>query len=77
MAEQIGLPDSTVQSKLSEMILDDKIKGTLDRGGAAIIIFDEVEENKNFEHSIDTFDNLDKVIDSLYLKSKKLAKGGK
>ena len=77
VAEQIGLPNSTVQSKLSEMILDEKIKGTLDRGGAAIIIFEEVEENKNFNHTIDTFDNLDKVIDSLYLKSKKLAKGGK
>lgn len=51
------------------MILDQKINGTLDRGGACIIIFEEVEVNENFNHTVKIFDSLDKVMDSLYEKS--------
>lgn len=61
-------------AKLSEMILDQKINGTLDRGGACIIIFEEVETNENFDHTLKIFDSLDKVMDSLYEKSRKLGK---
>lgn len=38
-------------AKLSEMILDSKINGTLDRGGACIIIYEEGETNDNFKHT--------------------------
>ena len=48
-----------VLMKLSEMILDEKIKGTLDQGRNCLIIFEEEEPTEMFEHSIATFSNLD------------------
>ncbi len=57
--------------KLSEMILDEMIPGTLDQGRDCLIVFDENESAEIFEHTIDTFKNLDTVLDSLYEKTRK------
>ena len=71
VAKQIGLPFDKVLQKLSEMILDEKIGGTLDQGRNCLIIFEEGESAEVFEHSLDTFKNLDQVLDSLYEKTQK------
>lgn len=71
IANQIGLPFDKVLQKLSEMILDEKIGGTLDQGRNCLIIFEESESAEIFEHTLDTFKNLDDVLDSLYEKTKK------
>ena len=57
--------------KLSEMILDEKIKGTLDQGRNCLIVFEEEEPTDMFDHAISTFNNLDQVLDSLYDKTQK------
>jgi len=57
--------------KLSEMILDEKIKGTLDQGRNCLILFEEDEPTEMFEHAITTFNNLDTVLDALYDKTQK------
>lgn len=51
------------------MILDEKIAGTLDQGRDCLIVFEEGEGVAVFEHTLDTFKNLDSVIDSLYEKT--------
>jgi len=53
------------------MILDEKIAGTLDQGRNCLIIFEQAESAEIFEHSLDTFKNLDSVLDSLYDKTQK------
>ena len=53
------------------MILDEKIRGTLDQGRNCLIIFEEEEPTDMFKHAIETFDNLDGVLDSLYEKTQK------
>jgi 26S proteasome regulatory subunit N6 len=58
-----------VLMKLSEMILDEKIKGTLDQGRNCLIIFDEPEPTEMFDHSLTTIKNLETVLDSLYEKA--------
>ena len=58
-----------ILQKLSEMILDEVIKGTLDQGRNCLIIFEETESAEMFEHALETFENLDSVIDSLYEKT--------
>ena len=65
IAKSIGLPMEKILQKLSEMILDEVIKGTLDQGRNCMIIYEETQSTEMFEHAIDTFDNLDKVVDSL------------
>ena len=41
IAKSIGLPMEKILQKLSEMILDENIKGTLDQGRNCMIIFEE------------------------------------
>jgi len=53
------------------MILDEMIPGTLDQGRDCLIVFDESESAEIFEHTIETFKNLDTVLDSLYDKTRK------
>ena len=53
------------------MILDEKIQGTLDQGRNCLIIFEQGENAEIFEHTQDTFKNLDSVLDSLYEKTQK------
>jgi 26S proteasome regulatory subunit N6 len=57
--------------KLSEMILDEKIRGTLDQGRNCMILFEEEEPTTMFEYSLATMKNLDSVVDSLYEKAQK------
>ena len=71
VATQIELEVNRVLMKLSEMILDEKIRGTLDQGRNCLIIFEEEEPTEMFEHAIGTFTNLDQVLDSLYEKTQK------
>ena len=71
VAKQIDLPVQRILMKLSEMILDEKIKGTLDQGRNCLILFEEDEPTEMFEHALSTFKNLDEVLDSLYEKTQK------
>lgn len=69
VANRIGLPMDRILQKLSEMILDEVIKGTLDQGRNCLILYEEYESCEMFELALDTFNNLDGVIDSLYEKT--------
>jgi 26S proteasome regulatory subunit N6 len=71
IAEKIGLPIDKVLHKLSEMILDEKIRGTLDQGRNCLILYEAEEDCEMFDTAITTFTNLDEVIDALYDKTKK------
>lgn len=59
VAEKIALPVDRVLRKLSEMILDEKIQGTLDQGRNCLIVFEDEEPTDMFDNAIQTFDNLD------------------
>ena len=71
IAEKIKLDIHEVLNKLSEMILDEKIRGTLDQGRNCLIIFEDDEPTEMFDHALTTFTNLDAVLDSLYEKTQK------
>jgi 26S proteasome regulatory subunit N6 len=73
ISTKIGLPLFTVQQKLSEMILDEKLKGTLDQGRGCLVMFEEQDnDTKKFDHTLDIFDKLGNVIDAFYEKTKKV-----
>ncbi len=63
------MPVDKVLQKLSEMILDEKIAGTLDQGRDCLIVFEQGESVAMFEHSLEVIRNLDSVLDSLYDKT--------
>jgi 26S proteasome regulatory subunit N6 len=73
VAKVIELPLTTVERKLSQMILDKKLHGILDQGEGVLILFDEQEEDDTYSAALDTIVNIGKVVDALYQKAKRLS----
>lgn len=72
IASIIKLPQDSIEKKLSQMILDKKFDGILDQESGSLIIFENLEVGKTYESAIETIQHMGKVVDSLYLKAKKL-----
>lgn len=68
VSKTVNLPLSIVQAKLSEMILDKKINGTLDQGIGCLIVFDEVEQGELYVSASQMLTNMNAVVDKLFLK---------
>ncbi|XP_074320351.1 26S proteasome non-ATPase regulatory subunit 11 homolog [Silene latifolia] len=73
IAELIELPVDHVERKLSQMILDKKFAGTLDQGAGCLVIFEDPKTDAIYEATLDTIANVGKVVDSLYVRSAKIA----
>lgn len=54
------------------MILDRVFHGILDQGEGCLIVFDEPEDDKTYEASLETFKQVGQVVESLYTKAQKL-----
>ena len=65
VAKCIGLSYQDVLNKLRQMILDKKINGILDQGKGSLIIYDVETSNPYLDKSIETFKNLEKVVEAL------------
>jgi len=73
VAELIELPLPRTQSKLSEMILDGKLSGTLDQGVGVLIVFDVESVRSTYDNSLKTIKNTSEVLDTLYGMAKQVA----
>jgi len=73
IAYLIKLPKDTVERKLSQMILDKKLSGILDQGTGALILFETKPTDMVYENSLSIIQSMGKVVDSLYVKVKKLS----
>mmetsp|Transcript_36051 Transcript_36051/g.78651 ORF Transcript_36051/g.78651 Transcript_36051/m.78651 type:complete len:423 (-) Transcript_36051:467-1735(-) len=72
LAGLIELPVPAVETKLSQMILDKKFAGILDQGAGCLLVFDDQPVDKIYNASVDTITNMSKVVDSLFVKSRKI-----
>lgn len=68
VAQAVNIPVATIQAKLSEMIIDKKINGTLDQGIGCLIIFDEVEQGELYVSASELLTNMNSVVDKLFEK---------
>lgn len=66
IARLVGLPEQQVLDKLSQMILDKKFEGTLDQGSGCLLVFDESPLNEMYQSTLDHFQALNTVVDSLF-----------
>lgn len=54
------------------MILDAKFNGILDQGNGLVILFPDPPEEKTYQTTLETLDNLGNVVDTLYQRAQKL-----
>jgi len=73
IADLISLPLPIVEKKLSQMILDQKLKGILDQGSGVLIIFDDKPTDKTYGNTLEVIQRMGGVVDALYNKAKKLS----
>lgn len=76
IATLINLPEKQVEKKLSQMILDNKILGTLDQGRGQLLVYESTELDKTYEYGLEVLGNLGEVVDSLFRRAQKLVQGG-
>lgn len=69
ISEKLNLDVTKIISKLSEMILDEKIHATLDQNVGILIVYDDIADTKMHENVLDIIDNLTESVDILYEKA--------
>ncbi|CAI2347813.1 unnamed protein product [Caenorhabditis sp. 36 PRJEB53466] len=72
VAEQIGIDRSKVEKKLSQMILDQKLSGSLDQGEGMLIVFDVAPADEAYQTAVETLHAMGEVVDALYQNASKL-----
>merc|ERR1719492_340412 len=73
VAELMELPLNRTQNKLREMILDQKLNGTLDQGIGVVIVYDDEKVRSTYDDALKTIKNTSEVMDTLYEQAKHLA----
>ena len=74
IAAMIEMPLAAVEKKLSQMVLDGKMNGILDQGKGHLIVYEDGEKDLAMEKGLDIIDNMDKVVSSLFVRSRALRK---
>jgi 26S proteasome regulatory subunit N6 len=72
LSKKLGVDVGDVEKKICEMILDEKLNGSLDQENGILIIFEEVKLDPIYKDSLEIFENLDQAIDMLFERSKKI-----
>jgi 26S proteasome regulatory subunit N6 len=70
IAEQVKQPLREVEAKLSQMILDKVFHGILDQGAGCLIVFDEPEEDKTYDASLQTIGQISQIVDQLFIRTR-------
>ena len=68
IAEMIHLPVSNIENKLVQMILDQKLKASINQSDGILNIFEAEEENEILAQSIELIAQMDGVVDALYTR---------
>ena len=72
IAKLIEMTVPVVERKLSQMILDGKLKGILDQGAGQLVVYETSEADRALEKSLDVISNMDTAVTSLFERSKAL-----
>lgn len=72
LARKLGVTVEKVERKISEMILDEKLRGSIDQDNGVLIIFDEQKKNELFDSSMEILTNVDAAVDMLFQRAEKL-----
>ena len=73
VAQKIKLPESQVEKKISQMILDHKIEGILDQETGVLIVYDESPRDTVYDDVLSIVAAMSNVVDRLYSSAQKLS----
>ncbi|KAL0577293.1 26S proteasome regulatory subunit rpn6 [Marasmius crinis-equi] len=73
IAESVGQGRQSVETKLSQMILDKVFHGVLDQGRGCLLVYDEPKPDNMYGTAIETLGQVSKVVESLYAKTVTIA----
>ena len=68
LAKLINLDAKLIEDKLSQMILDDKLKGILDQSDRCLIVYETETTDALYPDAMDTLEGLHRVVDALFDK---------
>jgi len=72
IANLIEMTVPIVEKKLSQMILDGKFNGILDQGKGQLVVYEDGEKDLAMEKGLEVIANMDKVVTSLFVRSRAL-----
>ena len=72
VAELMEMEVTSIERKLSQMILDGKFRGILDQGKGRLIVYEEEDVDKAMEGGLKVIQNMDGVVSSLFGRSQAL-----
>jgi 26S proteasome regulatory subunit N6 len=72
VAAVIGLEQSIVEGKISQMILDKMICGVIDQGKGCLELFEAEKRHVIFENALLSIKHADSAVDALFEKSRRL-----
>ena len=70
VASLIGLPEPVVEAKLSQMILDGRLLGTLDQGRGQLVLYEDADVDEAYDGALGVLDKLGSVMDGLFAKAR-------
>lgn len=73
VATLIALPEDKVEQKLSQMILDKKLHGTLDQGAGTLVLFEDVDADKTYGQAVECISNMGEVVEALFSRAQGLS----
>lgn len=72
LSVKLQVSEEIVERKLCEMILDQKLRGSIDQDQGVLILLEEEKKSQIFESSVEIMKNMDLAVDALFLRAKKL-----
>lgn len=72
VARLMRMDQHEIEVRLSRMILDNKVSGVIDQGRGVLTLFAPERADATYEKAIDIVVGMNKIVDTLFEKSKKL-----
>ena len=72
MADKLKVSNDIVEKKISQMILDKKLFGSLDQENGILISQEENKVESLYTDSLEIIGNMEEVMDSLFERAKKI-----
>jgi 26S proteasome regulatory subunit N6 len=74
LAKLLKISKNKVEIKLSQMILDNRLSGIIDQGHDCLILYEENKIDKSYPYAIETLNNFNLVVDSIFERAQELKK---